>query len=244
MTFWLSFVFIVGFITLHLLSKNMKFIRAVPRSRFLSIVGGISVAYVFLHLMPELGEYQENLDGEIGNALWSFLEHHIYLVAMVGLAIFYGLERLAKLSKRKNIHDQNSKPSAGVFWIHIGSFTFYNAIIGYLLIHEEFSGSWGMFFYFVAMGVHFITNDKGLRETHKENYDKYGRWILAGSIFAGWGIGLLTEVNEIVLSILVAFISGGIVLNVMKEELPEERESSFAAFIAGLTTYSLLLLLL
>ncbi|SER32603.1 hypothetical protein SAMN04487944_10332 [Gracilibacillus ureilyticus] len=243
MEFWLSFVFVIGFVILHLISKRMKFIKMVPRSRLLSIVGGIAVAYVFLHLLPELGEYQAELEGEIENAFWSFLEHHIYLIAMVGLAIFYGLEKVVKLSKKRGANGEN-RPSSGVFWIHIGSFTVYNAIIGYLLIREEFSGPWGMFFFFVAMGVHFITNDKSLGETHKEEYDKYGRWLLATSIFAGWFIGVLTEVNEMVISLLVAFISGGIILNVMKEELPEERESSFTAFFIGIFTYSILLFLL
>ncbi|MEV9640824.1 hypothetical protein ABZ756_08985 [Mammaliicoccus sciuri] len=47
-----------------------------------------------------------------------------------------------------------------------------------------------------------------------------------------------------VLSILSAFLAGGIVLNVMKEELPEERESSFPAFFIGMIGYTDLLLLL
>ncbi|KAB8126579.1 hypothetical protein F9U64_19655 [Gracilibacillus oryzae] len=242
MKFGLSLLFIIGFVAIHLLSRRMKFVRMVPRSRFLSIVGGISVAYVFLHLLPELGEYQEHLYGDIGNAFWSFLEHHIYLISMLGLAFFYGLEKIVKHSKRKN--SKKTKSSTGIFWLHIGSFTIYNSIIGYLMIREEFSGAWGMFFFFVAMGVHFITNDKGLWEIHKEDYEKYGRWLLAVSIIAGWGIGAISEVNELIISFLVAFISGGIILNVMKEELPEERESSFTAFFIGLFTYSILLLLL
>lgn len=79
-------------------------------------------------------------------------------------------------------------------------------------------------------GIHFVTNDKGLRATHKEDYDRYGRWVLAVSITIGWIIAAFTEVNILVISVLSAFIAGGVILNVMKEELPEERESSFPAF--------------
>ncbi|EMF45705.1 hypothetical protein B481_2954 [Planococcus halocryophilus Or1] len=97
---------------------------------------------------------------------------------------------------------------------------------------------------FIAMGVHFITNDKGLRATHLEDYDRYGRWLLAAAILIGWGIGAFTEVHEWIISMLTAFLVGGVILNVLKEELPEERESSLLAFCTGLISYSILLLLL
>nr|WP_316047377.1 hypothetical protein [Planococcus glaciei] len=138
--------------------------------------------------------------------------------------------------------EKNSRD--GVFWVHIASFAFYNALIGYLLIREEYESAWGMLFFFIAMGVHFITNDKGLRATHKDDYDRYGRWLLAVSILVGWGMGALTEVNELIISFLTALLAGGVVLNVLKEELPEERESRFSAFCIGIIGYSVLLLLL
>lgn len=241
---WLSFVLVIGLVLLHIFSKKMTFLRTVPRSRFLSIAGGISVAYVFLHLLPELGIFQEELRGEIENSGWMFLESHIYLVAMFGLVLFYGLEQMVKSSKRRHKEHAVDEPKDGVFWVHIGSFTLYNALIGYLLVREEYETAWGMVFFFVAMGVHFVTNDKGLRETHKEDYDKYGRWLLAVAILIGWGIGVVTEVNDVAVSFLTALLAGGVILNVLKEELPEERESSFASFCLGIVAYSALLLLL
>ncbi|MGI2328794.1 hypothetical protein [Planococcus sp. YIM B11945] len=241
---WLGFIFIIGFILIHIFSKQMKFLKAVPRSRLLSVGGGISVAYVFLHLLPDLAKYQDEIHGALENESWSFLENHIYLIAMLGLAIFYGLEQMVKSSRRRNSKMESANTPTGVFWVHIGSFALYNALIGYLLIREDYEGEWGIVFFFVAMGVHFITNDKGLRATHQEDYDKYGRWLLAAAIFIGWLVGMFTEVNKLIVSIAVALLAGGIVLNVLKEELPEERESSFGAFCLGLAGYSILLLFL
>jgi hypothetical protein len=43
---------------------------------------------------------------------------------------------------------------------------------------------------------------------------------------------------------LFAFLAGGVVLNVLKEELPEERESRFWAFALGAASYTALLLVL
>ena len=43
---------------------------------------------------------------------------------------------------------------------------------------------------------------------------------------------------------LTAFLAGGVVMNVLKEELPEERESRFWAFALGTALYTMLLLAL
>lgn len=239
MSFWFSFIYALGFTAIHFATKYMKFIKDVPRSRFLSFAGGIAVSYVFIHLLPELNHHQAILEEALNHKEFSFIERHAYLVSLIGLAIFYGLEKMVKVSKVKA---KSTPTDHGVFWIHISSFFIYNAIIGYLLIKENDNNLWGMFFYFLAFSVHFITNDFSLRKDHKKIYDKYGRWLLSAAIIIGWFIGVITEVNELVISLLVAFLAGGIILNVLKEELPEERESSFGAFTIGLIGYALLLL--
>ncbi|WP_348029019.1 hypothetical protein [Aciduricibacillus chroicocephali] len=160
-TIWLA----IGFAIIHLLSKHMKFLKTVPRSWLLSVAGGIAVAYVFLRTLPELGEYQ------LGSAKLQ-IESEIYLFAMLGLVLFYGLERLVSESKK---HTVTSGTSNGVFWIHMASFSLYNGLIGYLLVDGEYKSIKGLLFYFIAMGVHFISNDHGLRQTHKEVYDTKGR---------------------------------------------------------------------
>ena len=95
-----------------------------------------------------------------------------------------------------------------------------------------------------AMGVHFVVNDFGLREDHKGAYDRAGRRVLAAAVFAGWVVGLLFDISEAALAVLFAFQAGGVVMNVLKEELPEERESRFWAFALGAALYSAVLLAL
>ena len=43
---------------------------------------------------------------------------------------------------------------------------------------------------------------------------------------------------------LSSFLAGGIVLNVLKEELPEDRDSSFLPFALGVAGYGALLVLI
>lgn len=231
----------------HLFSGRLRFLGGVPRSRWLSAFGGVSVAYVFVHLLPELAAGQEAIDGsaQAGAPLLGFLEHHVYLVALLGLAVFYGVEKrsLESRSERRRRSGED-RTTDDAFWLSIGSFAVYNAIIGYLLVRGELDELSALALYTFALGVHFVINDFGLREHHKDAYERVGRWIIAAAVFIGWAAGVTTEIPERVLSLAIAFIGGGIILNVLKEELPGERRARFTPFIAGAVFYTVLLQLL
>ncbi len=94
------------------------------------------------------------------------------------------------------------------------------------------------------MALHFVVNDNGLRENHKQIYDRIGRWLLVAAIIVGWVTGIGTVIHQAAVAVLFAFLAGGIVLNVLKEELPEQRESRFWAFALGAIGYAILLLAL
>ncbi len=240
----ISLVAVVALVVVHLFSGKLRFLEGSPRSVWLSMAGGVSVAYVFVHLLPELGEGQEVIAEAVGQDL-SFLEKHVYLIALAGLAVFYGLERLAATSRRRQREAmRKDSTSAGVFWLHISSFALYNALIGYLLLHRLVSGLQALVLFSVAMALHFVVNDYGLREHHKDLYRRIGRWLISAAIFAGWLVGVVVELPEAAIAALTAFLAGGVVLNVLKEELPEERQSRFWAFALGAALYAALLLAL
>ncbi|MDP8994876.1 MAG: hypothetical protein M3N07_07855 [Pseudomonadota bacterium] len=230
-----------AFFLLHLGSSRLDFLAALPRSIWLSAAGGVSVAYVFVHLLPELALHQRSFRGAGPEGLLAALERHVYLVALAGLACFYGLERLARCSGRPR--DMEARRWGDrVFWIHLGAFALYNLLVGYLLVHRDEQDIGGLLFFAVALGLHFVVNDQGLRQHHGRLYDRSGRWVLAAAPVLGWGLGLAFPVSPMLLAGLFAFLAGGIVLNVLKEELPEDRESRFWPFAAGAAAYAWLML--
>ena len=218
---------------MHLFASRLRFLEGIPRSVWLSIAGGVSVSYIFLHLLPEIAERSDHL-----HVLWSFLEtnHGAFLIALIGLVAFYGLERAVLTDRRRDAEDNPS-----LFYLHLASFGLYNALVGYLLVRWQ-EGLEGLLWFALAMALHFIVNDYGLRQHHRDSYRASGRWILAGTGLAGWATGALVEVSDAVVVALMAFLAGGVVLNVLKEELPAERESRFSAFLAGAAAYAALLL--
>ncbi len=225
----------------HLFAEKLNF-TALPRSKWLSFAGGVSVAYIFVHLLPELAAWQKVLKEE--SETLSFLRHHSYLIALIGLAVFYGLERAAKVSSESHRETENEElpPNIRIFWLHIISFALYNALIGYLLLHREDDNTASLVWFTVAMAFHFLVNDYGLSDHYHNVYRRKGRWIVAFAILGGWLLGTLTALPEVSVSILFAFVAGSTILNVLKEELPEERKSNFWSFAVGCLVYSTLLL--
>ena len=226
----------LGLAAVHLFAGRLWFLDGLPRSRALSFAGGVSVSYVFVHLFPEVQEAGAAIHESEFGPLALFAEHHVYLVSLAGFVLFYGLERFAQRSGR-------GEEDSDVFWLHVGSFGAYNALVGYLLLHREEAGVASLLFFFVAMALHFVVNDHGLRDHHGSLYRRRGRWLLAAAVALGVALGAAVAVPAGVLAVLFAFLAGGIVLNVIKEELPEERESRFPAFAVGAAGYAALLLL-
>ena len=244
---------VAALVGVHVVTPSLRFLDGNPRSVWLSLAGGVSVAYVFVHLLPELASGEAYIRRMAGGA--GFAERHVYLVALFGLAVFYGLDRLAKTSRsrREGTPVRGGRGAEGaaqagtgpaVFWIHMGSFAAYNALVGYLLLHREVMTFRALAFFTVAMALHFVVTDYGLNEDHKAPYRRVGRWVLAGAVVVGFVLGAATEVSEAVIAVLTAFLGGGVILNVLKEEVPSEQRSRFWAFAAGMAGYAALLLAL
>ena len=222
----------------------MSFLRTTPRSIWLSAAGGISVAYVFVHILPELAHHQHEFNvrgGPLG--LLDRSERHVWFVALVGLAAFYGLDSLARSSARqRGRHGGERRPSSRAFWVHLVAYAAFNLLIGYLLLHREEIGLYSLLTYAIAMSTHFVVTDQGLREQFHPAYDGIGRWVLAAAPLVGWALGVWVDVPPLAVLAMFAFLAGGIILNALKEELPEERESHFSAFAISTGLYAALLL--
>ncbi|MEO8225967.1 MAG: hypothetical protein ABI637_00965 [Gemmatimonadota bacterium] len=249
---WLS---LAALAAVHVLTPSLRFLRGTPRSIWLSLFGGVSVSYVFVHLLPELAAGQTHVSRALRDSAAgvAFAERHVYIVALAGLAVFYGLERMAKVDRSQREGEQVSSgrtrdsatatsTGAAVFWIHMASFGIYNALIGYLLVHRPVTTTRSLIFFAIAMALHFVVTDYGLDEDHQARFRHIGRWVLVAAVVIGFAAGIAVEIPEVALAVLVAFLAGGVILNVLKEEVPSERQSRFWSFAVGLAAYAALLL--
>lgn len=235
----------VVLVLLHLGGAVLGVIDRVPRSGWLSAAGGTALAYVFVHLLPELAEIQAAVDE---SGVLAGFDRHVYLVALIGVATFYVLEQLARRSREGPgsgpTATHGTPPGSGsrtVGWIHLGSYALYNAMIGYVLVERHHTADASLWLFTLAIGVHFVVNDQGLRDHHGALYHRVGRWFVSTAVLAGWALGQLVDLGEAALGLPLAFVAGGIVLNVLKEELPGERDSRLLPFLAAAAGYTAIL---
>jgi hypothetical protein len=242
---YLVFTFLASlvFAGVHLLGRAIALLRT-RRNVWLSAAGGISIAYVFVHILPELAHHQDAFAIHAGPlTFFDTSERDVYLAALVGLVTFYGLELWARSSaNRRARHDGVRRPSSRTFWLQLVFYATFNVIIGYLLLDREETGILNLLTYAVAMAMHFVVADQGLREQFYPAYDASGRWILAIAPVLGWAMGVIFNIPPPAVSALFAFLAGAIILNVLKHELPEERQSHFLAFALGAGLYAAVLL--
>lgn len=229
-------VFTAGLALVHLFADRLRF-SPLRRRRWLSAAGGASVAYVFLLLLPEVSEAAVVAGSLRGEAFLA--EQLLYVAALSGFLAFYGVEVVVAQHRTESPADAPS-----VFWFHVLVFTLYSAIIGFLLFHQEVENLANLFLYALAMAFHFQVTDYGLGRHHGEEFHRIGRWILATGTAVGGLAGFAVEGIGLGLTLLYGFIAGAVVLNVIKEELPQVDESRFTAFTLGAALYASLLLVI
>jgi hypothetical protein len=226
---------VVALALVQLASGHVTSSRLLMNRGWLSFTGGMAVGYVFLHILPELAAEQGTLAEEWGDA--AIAGYALYLTALVGLVLYFVVERICLVVHRAGHHG----PVETV--LHYGSFAFFNAVIGYVSIQRAELGVGTLLLFFGAIGPHILLNTHGLQEKHEEKM-RTGRWALSLALLFGWGLGALIQLSAATQSFLFAFLSGGIILNALKEELPAENDSRLWAFLLGLLSYGAIIFMI
>jgi hypothetical protein len=207
------------------------------RRWWVSIAGGVSVSTIFIDLLPEISDKQAKFSASAhpGSALFS--EQAIYLAALLGFVLFYGLEYFLAGSA-----SEEGKPSRVFSLFRIMAFAGYSGLIGYLLVHEVWDGAASLVLYALAMAFHLLIVDYSLSGSHYGLYESHGRWILALSVLIGWSAGMLTPIPEQWLARITGFVCGGVIMNTLVVELPEGRGGRFWAFVLAAMAYTVVLI--
>jgi hypothetical protein len=163
----------------------------------------------------------------------------IYFVALAGFLLFYALDHL-----RQNLREAVPAGEGGgpAFRIHLGGFTAYVLLMAYLLVRNLDDAPAATVLYAVAIAFHFKSIDHSLDVEHGHEYQRVGRFVLGGAALLGWGLGLLFALPQDVLALLMAFVSGAIIVNSAIMELPAEKRGRFWPFVTGGLVYGLVLL--
>lgn len=236
-----ALVIAVVLCALHWFAARVDRLPLVPARAMGSFAGGTSVAYVFLQLLPALADGSTGIGKALGDTITitPLTDLGIFLVALTGFTAFYGLDRLARAAGETAV---GREPRPAVFYLHLGAFCVYNALITYTMPLRLRTGIAFALLFSVAMGLHFVLTDRNLREHYPVRFRRVGRTALAASLLIGWGAAVAAApTRTLVVSLLTAFLGGSVLLNVFTEQLPSGPTSSFSWFVVGLVLYAALL---
>ncbi len=209
--------------------------------RWVSAAAGVSVAYVFVDVLPELAAQSEAMQKIADESVW-FIEQRVYFLALLSFVVMYGIEHIVLSRRRRHQGGGALQARDAVYWLHLTGFTAYSLLIGYLLIERAERGALSLALYALAMAVHFVVVNHALAEEHGELYRRHGHRVLALAVLAGWGLGSMVEIGEIAFARLFALLAGGVVITSLQAELPDEREGRFWPFCGAALAFALVLI--
>lgn len=227
-------------IVFHFLAPRLTAVFSDKGKAFASFSGGVAVAYVFLHMLPSLVEYNKPVGEFLLTNHWltPLTELLIYLVAFFGFLIYFGLDVLAAR------YQQAESSFNFVYGLHLGMFGLYNFLITYTMALRAVSSMTATALFTLAMALHFILIDRKFSRSYSNQFDHKGRLLLIGALLAGWLTSVIFDpVNVLVVALMVAFLSGSVLLNVFREELPANKLLHYFWFVAGSLLIALILLI-
>ena len=201
-----------------------------------SFSGGVAVAYVFVHMLPELADGELAFaDITIPDAIPDlFIQSALFLVALIGLVVFYAFDAKAAESK----DGSKSLYRANLIMIGVLSLIFSYTNPDRIKLGADFA-----ILFAIVMSLHFVLSDRGLARAHPNHFRRKDRWVLTAFLFAGLALSyFVPPPNELFVAIPTAFLGGAVLMAVFREELPNVSVARLGWFTSGVALFSALLL--
>ena len=246
----------VGLIALVFLFGNrIRFKDTEQRKRWISVAGGTSAAFVFVVLLPKLLVAQSTIQKVSESGILGYLIHHSFLLALVGLLVFWALDRMVFVLVQGMIdslehRSENRHPKSRIplwrplLYVQAVAFAAYTMLVGYLIAEWPSRDYATLGLFSLAMALHFLTMSLSLRHELAEAYDRFERWLLAVAILAGWALAQLTEVASWALALWSSLFAGMIIFYVVRSEIPSPKDGHFLPLLLGAVGFSALALVI
>jgi hypothetical protein len=227
---WPGFVGVLAVAAMHWIGGSVMR-DAEERPAWQTFAAGVAVAYVFVHILPELARHQAEFLAATPSRPLRWLTEQVYVTAMIGLLLALAVRRRRR---RGAVHRS--------FRIDLTWSALENVLIGLAATRLR---TWpAVLLAVIAFGGYLLLSDRQLRRVWEDGYRRVGRKVLAACIVAGWLLGTLLPLPPVVTAAAFGVIAGVILLQTLAEELPRRTAGPYFYFAAGAIGYAVLLLLL
>ena len=208
---------VVDFFTEGLFSKASP-----NKMKFISFAAGVSIAYIFLILLPEI------YSGAMA------INKLLFLAILFGFGIFHIIEKYI----RQNFTGPELRKEHKL--VHSTTSFIYFFVVGFILVKVTESSAVGGVLLFIPIMLHIVIDSLPRRTTKKHHI----RALSASSAFLGALTATFVNIGEAGNVALLGIVGGGLLYMVIRESLPREREGKPLYFILGLLLFTILIMIL
>jgi zinc transporter ZupT len=205
----------------HFFSENIRPAEGQVRNRVVSFAAGISIAYLFLRLLPETYKAA------------SLLQEWVFAFLLAGFAIFHLVEKFTYK------HAERDKLMRELKEIHSVSFFVYYFTVGIVLEGFMRISLLDGTLFAVPVGLHAALSSASLSEIHGEVRESLlVKIVLSLSTIVGVAFAAVVGVHGLARNILVSLIAGVMLYIIVKEFLPERERGQPVFLVVGLVLFS------
>jgi hypothetical protein len=226
----LAFLLAIVIALANYLGQEFSIEKLKYKDHIVSFVAGISVTYIFLHLLPNLYEGVTNFS------------RSLFVFVLLGFVLFHIVERfIYKFVGRGKISEDLKLNHS--LWLLIYDISMGIVLIGFF----KFSAING-FLFFVPVFLHSALSSLSVHKIHGFDFrvkpkieNKFTKFFLsAGSIY-GAMIAMIFNIGTKLSFILTGLVAGILLYVVIRETIPKEKEGNPVWFVIGVVMYSLLI---
>lgn len=225
----------------HYLCSYLKRIPGVSPEKIISFAGGVAVAYVFLHMLPDLVETRDKIHDLLSmvTVMTPFKDFGVFIIALIGFEVFYLLERF---TSEADLDSQQTERRH--YWLNLWMYFIYNFTITYTMIIRIRTGPMYAVLFALAMALHFVLTDNRFKRYFPNFFDARSHIYLLTALLLGYVGAIIFPANVYAFAILTAFLSGAVLYNSFAEEIALDRQTSMTSFFLGTGVMASFLLLL
>lgn len=205
---------------IHFFSGKFKPETGPKHFRVISFAAGISIAYLFLDLLPHTYDAAEHL------------KKWVFIFLLLGFAVLHLAEKYVYK------HADFEHTPGYLMKIHFISFFVYYFLVGIVLkerVHENIIE--GAFFLFPII-IHAGLSSASLAQIHGRLRENFWRKIaLSLSPLLGVILAILFTIPLVLNNILISLIAGALLYIMVKEFLPEKKEGQPLFFVLGMILF-------
>ncbi len=210
---------------IHFFNDEIENIFSNHKETIISLGAGVSIAYIFLSLFPEL--YQS-----------SAINGYIFISLLLGFTLLHIAE------KHVYQHKSSKRILKEIKEVHSVSFFIYHFLLGIIVYHfAQIDFETGLLF-FIPILFHTTISNISLTEIHHHIKEKlYLRIPLAASPLLGILFSYKVPLSNYTFTIILGFTIGALLYIVIRDTIPKEKEGNIYYFITGVAIMLLLIVL-